>query len=105
MNDEVNPEMEKKWQDYLRRRRIGKYVMALGVVILLVSVIFLAIPVAVAAYSGTIYVETPWENYLGFSILIGIFLIVVGLVSMIAPNMMEGDALWIFKLGPFDKGW
>ena len=105
MSDEPNPEMEERWQKYLRRRKRGKYLTACGVCILTFIAFLAFIPPAVAAYSGTVYVGTPWNDYLGLGMLFGLILIVVGIISMIAPNMMEGDALWIFKLGPFDPGW
>ena len=96
-----NPEMEKKWQDYLKRRRRGKYLIYFGLIVVAISLFLGYFPVAVAAFSGSVYVPTPWANYVGIGIVFGIFLVLVGIVSRIAPNMMEGDALWIWKMGPF----
>lgn len=71
---------------------------------IIVSLILGILPMAVAALTGSVYVSSPWENYVGIGVIFGIFLILAGIISRISPNMMEGDVLWIFKLGPFDKG-
>jgi predicted ABC-type exoprotein transport system permease subunit len=100
-DDTPNPEMEKRWQDYLKRRRRGKYLIIAGIVVIIVSLVLGVFPVAVSAFTGTVYVSTPMSNYFGVGVFFGIFLILAGIVSRIAPNMMEGDALWIWKMGPF----
>ncbi len=103
-DNSVNPELEKRWQRYLRRCRFGKYLMKIGVVVIAISIVLGVIPVAVAAFSGTVDVSTPWSGYMMVGVIIGAFLILVGIIAKIAPNMMEGDALWIMKLDPFGKG-
>lgn len=100
-DDNVNPELERRWQNYLRRRKIGKYLLVIGGITIVVSIVLGFLPVAVAAFSGTAYVYTPWASYLGIGIFFGIFLILAGVIARIAPNMMEGDALWVWKMGPF----
>ena len=102
--DSPNPELEKRWQSYLRRRRLGKYLMIIGAVAIVISIVFGVLPVAVAAFTGTVYVTTPWDGYLGVGLIFGLFLILAGIIARIAPNMMEGDVLWIMKMGPFGKG-
>ncbi|MHA1908049.1 MAG: hypothetical protein ACW98Y_12190 [Candidatus Thorarchaeota archaeon] len=99
--DKPNPEMEKRWQDYLKRRKQGKYLIFLGLIVVATSMVLGMYPVAVAAFTGTVNIQTPWTNYIGVGVFFGVFLILLGLVSRIAPNMMEGDALWIWKMGPF----
>jgi hypothetical protein len=99
--DNPNPEMEKRWQDYLKRRRRGKYLIYFGLIAIAVSLFLGYFPVAVAAFTGTVYVSTPWSNYFGVGIFFGIFLIIAGIMARIAPNLMEGDNLWIWKMGPF----
>ena len=76
--------------------------MILGAAVTIVSVTIGILPVTVAAFTGTAYISTPWDQYAGVGVWFGIFLIIVGIVSRIAPNLVEGDGLWIFKLGPFD---
>ncbi len=94
------PDLEKKRLDNLKRRKRGKYAIILGLIITVASILLGVLPAAVAAFSGTTYVPTPWENYLGVGIIFGVFLIIIGLISIIAPNMMEGDALLVMKTGP-----
>ncbi|MFW9848637.1 MAG: hypothetical protein ACFFF4_05820 [Candidatus Thorarchaeota archaeon] len=100
--DNPNPEIEKRWKNYLRRRRMGKYLILGGLVVIVTSLILGVFPVAVAAFTGTVYVPSQWDNYVGVGVFFGIFLIIAGIISRIAPNMMEGDNLWIWKMGPFD---
>ena len=102
--DSPNPELEERWQSYLRRRRFGKYLMIIGTVAIVISLVLGIMPVAVAAFSGTVYVSTPWDGYLGVGLNFGLFLIQAGIIARIAPNIMEGDALWVMKMGPFGKG-
>lgn len=102
--DGTNPELDERWQAYLRRRRRGKYLFLLGCIMVIVSLIMRILPMTVAAFSGTVYVPMPWEEYMLVGVVFGIFLILAGVISRIAPNMMEGDALWIMKMGPFGKG-
>ena len=104
-DDNVNPELEKRWQSYLRRRKIGRYLLAIGGIAIIVSTLLGVLPVAVAAFSGTVYVPTPVSDYFGFGVIFGLVLILAGIISRIAPNMMEGDALWVMKMGPgFGRG-
>ncbi len=98
---DVNPELEKRWKGYLRRRIIGKYLLLTGGITIIVSILLGIFPVAVAAFSGTVYVFTPSDGYFGIGLFFGFFLILAGIIARIAPNMMEGDALWIMKMGPF----
>lgn len=100
-DDDVNPELERRWQGYLRRRKIGKYLLLTGGITIIASILLGLIPVAVAAFSGTVYVSTPSDGYFGIGLFFGFFLILAGIIARIAPNMMEGDALWIMKMGPF----
>ncbi|MFW9848636.1 MAG: hypothetical protein ACFFF4_05815 [Candidatus Thorarchaeota archaeon] len=99
-SDELFPDLEKKRLDNLKRRKRGKYAIILGLIIIVVSIFLGVLPAAVAAFSGTAYIPTSWESYLGIGIIFGVFLIIIGLISIIAPNMMEGDALWVMKTGP-----
>ncbi len=98
---DVNPELERRWQSYLRRRKIGKYLLAVGGITIIVSIFIGLLPVAVAAFSGTVFVSTPWDSYFGIGLIFGFFLILAGIIARIAPNMMEGDSLWVLKMGPF----
>jgi polyferredoxin len=105
MNDDIpNPEMEKRWQDYLKRRRRGKYLIYFGLVAIVISIFLGYFPVAVAAFTETVYISTPLSDYFVVGIIFGLVLIVAGFIERISPNMIEGDALWIMKLGPFGKG-
>lgn len=100
--DGVDPKKEEEWQAYLRRRRRGKRILMLGTIILVASSVLALLPGAVAAFSGTPYiVPTGWEQYLTLAFIFGLVLIFAGFISMISPNMMEGDALWVMKMGPF----
>ena len=100
-DDDLNPEVERRWQGYLRRRKIGKYLLVIGCITIIVSIFLGFIPVAVAAFSGTVFVSTPWDSYFGIGLIFGFFLILAGIIARIAPNMMEGDSLWVLKMGPF----
>ena len=102
--DKVNPELERRWQSYLRRRKFGKYLLVIGGVVIVVSILLGIIPVAVSAFTGTVYVPNQWDGYFVISVIFGLFLLLAGIIARIAPNMMEGDALWIMKMGPFGKG-
>ncbi len=97
----VDPKQEEKWQAYLRRRKRGKRILMLGTIILVSSSVIALLPGAVAAFSGTPYVPTGWEQYLTLAFIFGLVLIFAGFLSMISPNMIEGDALWVMKMGPF----
>jgi len=72
--------------------------MLIGVSVILISIVLGVLPVA--AFSGTVYVSTPWDGYFGVGVIFGLFLIFAGIISRISPNMMEGDALWVMKMGP-----
>jgi len=93
--------MEKKWQEYLRRQRRSKFLVGIGVLVICVSITLGIIPVAVSAFTGTVYVATPWSDYFGFGVIFGVILVLAGLLSRISPNMIEGDALWALKTGPY----
>lgn len=54
--------------------------------------------------SEAVYVPDPWDGYFTLGIIFGLFLLLAGIIARIAPNMIEGDALWIMKMGPFGKG-
>jgi hypothetical protein len=97
-------EKEKRQQELLKRHRRENILMLSGVIVIAGSVLLAIIPSAVAAYSGMVQVAMPWDDYLGIIFVFGLFLLLAGIISRISPDMMEGDALWIFKLGPFDKG-
>ncbi len=100
-DDDVNPELERRWHGYLRRKKIGKYLLVTGGIAIIVSIFLGFLPVAVAAFSGTVYVATPWDGYFGIGLIFGSLLILAGIIARIVPNMMEGDSLWILKMGPF----
>ena len=76
--------------------------MSGGIVLIAVSLLLAMFPSAVAAFTGTFQVGLPWDNYLGILFVFGLFLLLAGIISRISPDMMEGDALWIYKMGPFD---
>jgi hypothetical protein len=99
--DNIDPKQEEKWQNYLRRRKRGKRILLLGTIILVSSSVIALLPGVVAAFSGTSYVPTGWEQYLTLAFIFGLVLIFAGFLSMISPNMIEGDALWVMKMGPF----
>ena len=101
MNEEQNPEMEKKWQDYKRRQKQSKILVGIGIFVICVSIALGIIPVAVSAFTGTVYVATPWSDYFGFGVIFGVILVIAGLIARISPNMVEGDALWTLKTGPY----
>ena len=102
--DNLNQEQEERWQSYLRRRRFGKVLLKIGVIMIVACIFLVSIPVAAAAFTGTVYVPSSWDGYFMFGIIFGLFLLLAGIITRIAPNMMEGDALWVMKMGPYGKG-
>ena len=70
---------------------------------IIVSLPLAILPLAVAAYTGTLYISSPWGYYAGWGIVFGILLILAGIISRIAPDFMEGDALWAMKMGPYTR--
>ncbi len=100
---EEDQKMDEKWQAYLRRRRRGKYLFLLGCVIVIVSLILRFLPMTVAAFTGTVYVPMPWEDYMMAGVIFGVLLIFAGIISRVSPNMIEGDALWALKMGPYTR--
>ena len=99
--DGVDPKKEEEWQAYLRRRKRGKRILILGTIILVSSSVIAILTGAVAAFSGTPYVPAEWNQYLTLAFIFGLVLIFAGFITMISPNMIEGDALWVMKLTPF----
>ncbi len=103
MNEDTsNSEQEVRRQILLKRRRRERYLISGGTIMMAVSLLLALLPSAVAAFTGTVSVGLPWDDYLGILFIFGLALLIAGIISRIAPDMMEGDALWIFKMGPFD---
>ena len=102
--DNFNRKQEEKWQSYLRRRRFGKILLKIGAIVIVVSFFLGFFPVAVAAFTGIVYVPNQWDGYFILGIIFGLFLLLAGIIARISPNMMDGDALWIMKMGPYGKG-
>jgi amino acid transporter len=84
-----------------RRKRAGRILFLIGLSLLLVIIIFSLSISIVSSYSG---VEFPMSNYssiISLIFVLGLLLIIVGLISIVLPEGLSRDGLWVMKLGPF----
>ncbi|MFW9770433.1 MAG: hypothetical protein ACFFF9_01450 [Candidatus Thorarchaeota archaeon] len=98
-------EVEEEEQVSLKRS-VGKIVLAVGIILLFLVIIFGTLTSLVSAYYG------PTESaraYVQFNtiatpvFIFGVLLVVAGLIAILLPEGQSQDGVWIMQLGPFGK--
>ena len=84
-----------------KRRRLGKILFKVGLLFEFFSIIFGGLIGLVSAIGVSQPLTWEMSNLLQYPVLIGIFMIVVGLITWIIPEGMSEDGVWIMKVGPF----
>ena len=90
-------------QKVRRRKRIGKIMLYIGI-ILFVSIIMLELGVMlVYAYNGSSSLIHATNDVALLTVPMSLILILIGLSLVLMPDGFTSDGIWIFNVGPFNK--
>ena len=88
---------------YPLRKRIGKLLFFIGLVLVVSGITLSLIIGTVDAYSGTYVLTTTYSIYLGYTEIFGALVGVIGLIAWVLPYGVQSDGLWILKTGPYSR--
>lgn len=88
-------------RDASRRKRIGKVIFWLGVV-LVIATVLAPFVVSVLAYTGMEVQLGFYESFLTPLFIFGIIMVILGIALALFPGFSR-DGLWIMMTGPFGK--
>lgn len=88
-------------RDASRRKRIGKVIFWLGVV-LVIATVLAPFVVSVLAYTGMEVHLGFYESFLTPLFIFGIIMVILGIALALFPGFSR-DGLWIMMTGPFGK--
>jgi len=84
------------------RRRIGKIMFLIGLIVVGMTVASLVI-LSAAAYGGYDVQLTSYSNIMTPIIVVGFLILLVGLALAVLPEGPSKDGLWVLKTGPYIK--
>ncbi|MHA2352808.1 MAG: hypothetical protein ACXAC0_06215 [Candidatus Thorarchaeota archaeon] len=83
------------------RRRIGKIVLAIGLFVIVLVIVFGIFASLVSAYEGSTELVRVYDVIAYPCFVFGIILVMGGFVAIILPEGPSKDGVWVFKTGPF----
>ena len=89
-----------------QRRRNGKIVLAVGIILLVLVTILGMLTSIVSAYYGPTESARVYVRYATIAtpvFIFGVLLLVAGLIAILLPEGQSQDGVWIMQLGPFGK--
>ena len=90
-------------RDILLRRRIGKIVLAAGLLIIVVVIVLGLFVSLVSAYGGSTEFHRVYDAIVGPGLVIGILLVMVGFAAILLPRGLSQDGVWVLKTGPYHR--
>jgi uncharacterized membrane protein (DUF485 family) len=100
MNERGEEQQTKEPEQDLLRQRIGKFVMWVGISIML-FVFITGMYISLAAYTSHFVQYTSEGSLLTPLLLTGIVLILFGVAAIIYPSGPSKDGSWILMMGPY----
>ena len=82
------------------KRRIGKIVLAAGLLIIVVVIVLGMFVSLVSAYGGSTELLRVYDAIVGPGLVIGILLVMVGFAAILLPEGLSQDGVWVLKTGP-----
>ncbi|MFX1604574.1 MAG: hypothetical protein ACFFDD_01575, partial [Promethearchaeota archaeon] len=82
------------------KRRIGKIVLAAGLLIIVVVIVLGMFASLVSATGGSTELLRVYNTILGPGLVIGILLVMVGFAAILLPEGLSKDGVWVLKTGP-----
>ena len=83
-------------------RRV-KYVIIFGVLFVTISLLLTMGVTLVDAYSGLPGSSQFIHDFAYFTLVVGLIMIALGLISLTFSELLSKDGLWIIKTGPYVK--
>ncbi|MGD9395417.1 MAG: hypothetical protein PVJ05_03220 [Candidatus Thorarchaeota archaeon] len=83
------------------RRRIGKIVLAAGLLIIFVVIVLGMFVSLVSAYGDSTELLRVYDALVGPGLFIGILLMMIGFAAILLPEGFSQDGVWVLKTGPY----
>ena len=96
----TEPQNEKQ-SEVLLRRRIGKIVLAVGLLAIVLVIVLGMLTSLVSAYEGSTELVRQYDVISRPIFVFGILLVLSGLVAILLPEGLSQDGIWILKTGPY----